>query len=57
MDKARITEINFLERHNKTNDVAIAIDIHGVVEKPIKSIKINYIIKKSVNFYKKYLDK
>lgn len=46
LNKARITEINFLERHNKTNDVAIAIDIHGVVEKPIKSIKINYILER-----------
>ena len=46
MGEARITDINFLERHNKTNDVAIAIDIHGVVEKPIKSIKINYILER-----------
>ena len=46
MNKARITEINFLERQNKTIDVAIAIDIHGVVEKPIKSIKINYMLER-----------
>ena len=46
MNKARITEINFLERHNKTNDIDIAIDIHGVVEKPIKSIKINYMLER-----------
>ena len=44
MDNVRITDINFLECHNKTNDIDIAIDIHGVVEKPIKSIKINYIL-------------
>ena len=43
MDEARITEINFLEHHNKTNGIDIVIDIHGVVEKPIKSIKINKI--------------
>ena len=44
MDNARITEINFIESHNKTNDIDIVIDIHGVVEKPIKSMKINYIL-------------
>ena len=44
MNEARITEINFLEHHNKTNDIDIVVDIHGVVEKPIKSIKINYIL-------------
>ena len=42
MDEARITDINFLECHNKTNDINIVIDIHGVVEKPSNSIKINY---------------
>lgn len=46
MGEARITDINFLECHNKTNDVDIAIDIHGVVEKPIKSIKINYMLER-----------
>ena len=46
MDEARITDINFLEHHNKTNDIDIAIDIHGVVEKPIKSIKINYMLER-----------
>ena len=46
MYEARITDINFLECHNKTNDIDIAIDIHGVVEKPIKSIKINYMLER-----------
>ena len=46
MDEARITNINFLECHNKTNDINIVIDIHGVVEKPINSIKINYMLER-----------
>lgn len=46
MDEARITDINFLECHNKTNDIDIVVDIYGVVEKPIKSIKINYILER-----------
>ena len=46
MDEARITDINFLECHNKTNDINIVIDIHGVVEKPIKSIKINNMLER-----------
>lgn len=46
MDEARITDINFLECHNKTNDINIVIDIHGVVEKPINSIKINYMLER-----------
>ena len=46
MGNARITDINFLEHHNKTNDIDIVIDIHGVVEKPINSIKINYMLER-----------
>ena len=46
MDNVRITDINFLEHHNKTNDINIVIDIHGVVEKPINSIKINYMLER-----------
>ena len=46
MGEARITDINFIESHNKTNDIDIVVDIHGVVEKPIKSIQINYMLER-----------
>lgn len=46
MDKARITEIDILESHNKTNDVDIVIDIHAIVERSIKSIEVNVILER-----------
>ena len=46
MDNVRITEINILESHNKTNDVGIVIDIHVVLEKSIKFIEVNTILER-----------
>jgi len=46
MNKARITEIDILESHNKTNNVDIVIDIHVVVERSIKFIEVNNIVER-----------
>ena len=46
MDNVRITDINFLECHNKTNDIDIVIDIHIVVERSIKFIEVNNILER-----------
>ena len=44
MDNAKRKEINILEIHNKANDVDISISINTIVERSIKSIKVNNIL-------------
>ena len=46
MDNVKITKINILESHNKTNDVDIVIDINIVVERSIKFIEVNNILER-----------